>query len=152
MKILVDADACPKSVLRICMKMAEKYDLPMMTVASFNHRIESGHHVIVGADPQETDFKIINSTAAGDVVVTQDWGLAAIVLGKGARSLSPAGREFHPERIEFLLEERDVKAKFRRRGGRTKGPRKRTLEDDQRFEACLEKILSRQKAKIPLPV
>ena len=152
MKILVDADACPKSVLRICMKMAEKYDLPIMTVASFNHRIESGHHVIVGADPQETDFKIINSTAPGDVVVTQDWGLAAIVLGKGARSLSPAGREFRPERIEFLLEERDVKAKFRRRGGRTKGPRKRTLEDDQRFEACLEKILSRQKAKIPLPV
>ena len=147
MKLLVDADACPKSVLRICTRVAEKYGLPVITVASFNHRIESDHHVIVGADPQETDFKIINSAEAGDVVVTQDWGLAAIVLGKGARSLSPAGREFRPERIEFLMEERDVKAKFRRRGGRTKGPRKRTSEDDERFEACLERIISQQKAK-----
>ena len=147
MKLLVDADACPKSVLRICMRVAEKYGLPVITVASFNHCIESDHHVIVGDDPQETDFKIINSTEAGDVVVTQDWGLAAIVLGKGARSLSPTGREFRPERIEFLLEERDVKAKFRRKGGRTKGPRKRTTEDDQRFESCLERVISQQKAK-----
>ncbi len=147
MKLLVDADACPKSVLRICTKVAEKYDLPVITVASFNHRIESDHHVIVGADPQETDFKIINSAESGDVVVTQDWGLAAIVLGKGARSLSPVGWEFRSDRIEFLLEERDVKAKFRRRGGRTRGPRKRRPEDDQRFEASLERILSQQKAK-----
>jgi uncharacterized protein YaiI (UPF0178 family) len=149
MKILVDADACPKSVLQICIKMAQEYDLPLMTVASFNHRIDTDHHVVVGADPQETDFKIINSTVAGDVVVTQDWGLAAIVLGKGARSLSPAGREFHPGKIEFLLEEREVKARFRRSGGRTKGPRKRMPEDDRRFEACLEKIISQQKAKTP---
>jgi uncharacterized protein YaiI (UPF0178 family) len=51
------------------------------------------------------------------------------------------GREFRAEKMEFLLEEREVKAKFRRGGGRTKGPKKRTLEDDQRFEFCLEKIL-----------
>jgi uncharacterized protein YaiI (UPF0178 family) len=150
MKLLVDADACPKSALQICIRMAQKYGVPLTTVASFNHRIESEHHVIVGPDPQETDFKIINSTMAGDVVVTQDWGLAAIVLGKGARSLSPAGREFRPGKIEFLLEEREVKARFRRGGGRTKGPRKRTPEDDRRFETCLERILSQQKAKTPL--
>ena len=147
MKLLIDADACPKSVLRTCMRVAEKYGIPVITVASFNHRIESDHHVIVGADPQETDFEIINSTEAGDVVVTQDWGLAAIVLGKGARSLSPAGREFRQERIEFLLEERDVKAKFRRKGGRTRGPRKRRSEDDQKFEACLERVISQQKTR-----
>jgi len=89
----------------------------------------------------------VNSTQPGDVVVTQDWGLAAIVLGKGARALNPKGREFHAERIEFLLEEREAKARFRRSGGRTKGPRKRTEEDDRRFEACLEKIISQQKKK-----
>jgi hypothetical protein len=54
------------------------------------------------------------------------------------------GREFHPEKIGFLLEEREVKAKFRREGGRTKGPKKRTLEDDRKFELCLEKILLRK--------
>jgi uncharacterized protein YaiI (UPF0178 family) len=149
MKILIDADACPKSVLRICMSIGHKYDVPVWTVASFDHSIESDHHLVVGTDPQEADFKIINSTQAGDVVVTQDWGLGAIVLGKGARSLSPAGREFHTDKIEFLLEEREVKAKFRRSGGRTKGPRKRTLEDDRRFEACLGRIISQEKTKSP---
>jgi uncharacterized protein YaiI (UPF0178 family) len=78
---------------------------------------------------------------AGDIAITQDWGLAAVVLGKGARCLSPMGREFHPDKIEFLLEEREVKSKFRRSGGRTKGPKKRTFADDQRFGAYLEGIL-----------
>ena len=82
-------------------------------------------------------------------VVTQDWGLASIVIGKGARCLSPTGQEFRSDRMAFLLEEREVKAKFRRGGGRAKGPRKRTREDDRRFEACLKKILSQQRASGP---
>jgi uncharacterized protein YaiI (UPF0178 family) len=67
-----------------------------------------------------------------------------MVLGKGAKCLSPMGKEFRPEKMEFLLEEREIKAKLRRGGGRTKGPKKRTLEDDHRFESCLEKILLRK--------
>jgi len=67
--------------------------------------------------------------------------LAAIVLGKGAKSLSPSGREFRSDTIEFLLEEREVKAKLRRSGKRTKGPKKRIPEDDRRFEMNLERIL-----------
>ncbi len=141
MKILVDADACPRSVLEICTRLGRKYNIPVWTVANFNHNVESDHHIVVGDDSQEADMKIMNLTESGDVVVTNDWGLAAMVLGKGAKCLSPAGREFHPEKMEFLLEEREVKAKFRRGGGRTKGPKKRTLGDDQRFEFCLEKIL-----------
>ena len=144
MKILVDADACPKSVLGICMGLGRKYNTPVWTVASFNHNIESDHPVVVGDGFQEADMKIINLTEAGDVIVTGDWGLAAMVLGKEAKCLSPMGREFHPEKIGFLLEEREVKAKIRRGGGRTKGPKKRTLEDDQRFEVRLEEILLRK--------
>jgi len=141
MKIVVDADACPKSVFHICMKVGHQYGIQVWTVASFHHIIESDQHVVVGDDPQEADFKIINMTEEGDVVVTQDWGLAAVVLGKGVKCLSPAGREFRPDKIEFLLEEREVKSKLRRSGGRTKGPKKRTFEDDRRFEICLERIL-----------
>ena len=144
MKILIDADACPRSVLQICIGLGRKYDIPVWTVASFNHNIESDHPIAVGGDFQEADMKVMNLTEAGDVVVTGDWGLAAVVMGKGAKCLSPMGREFHPEKMDFLLEEREVKAKFRREGGRTKGPKKRTLEDDRRFELCLEKILLRK--------
>jgi uncharacterized protein YaiI (UPF0178 family) len=142
MKIVVDGDACPKSVLRMCMNIGRKYGVPVWTVASFHHDIESDHHVVVGNASQEVDIKIINMTDEGDVVVTQDQGLAAIALGKGARCLSPAGREFRSDRVEFMLEEREIKSKVRRGGGRTKGPRKRTAEDDRRFEACLERALS----------
>jgi hypothetical protein len=142
MKIIVDADACPRSVLEICKKLGRKYAVPIWTVASFDHKIESDHHIVVGDNSQEADMKIMNVTEAGDIVVTGDWGLAAIVLGKGAKCLSPMGREFHPEKMGFLLEQREVKARFRRGGGRTKGPRKRTLEDDRRFESSLEKVLS----------
>jgi uncharacterized protein YaiI (UPF0178 family) len=144
MKILVDADACPRNVLQICLRFGRAYGIPVWTVASFNHDIKSDHPVVVGNDLQEADMKIMNLTEAGDVVVTGDWGLAAMVLGKGAKCLSPGGREFHPEKMGFLLEEREVKAKFRREGGRTKGPKKRTLEDDRKFELCLEKILLRK--------
>lgn len=142
MKILVDADACPKAALQICMKLGKKYTISVWTVASFNHNIVSDHHVVVGSASQEADMKVVNLTEPGDIIITQDWGLAAMVLGKRAFCLSPVGREYRPDKIEFLLEEREAKAKFRRGGGRTKGPKKRTSEDDRFFEAGLGRILS----------
>jgi uncharacterized protein YaiI (UPF0178 family) len=144
MKILVDADACPRSVLQICIQLGRKHNIPVWTVANFNHNIESDHPIVVGDGSQEADIKIVNLTEPGDVIVTGDWGLAAMVLGKGAKCLSPIGREFHPEKMNFLLEERELKAKFRRGGGRTKGSRKRTWEDDRRFEFSLEKVCLRK--------
>jgi len=141
LKIVVDADACPKSVLEICIRAARDYEIPVWTVASFNHNIVSDHHIVVGNSSQEADIKVVNLAQAGDVAVTQDWGLAAMLLGKGVKCINPLGREFNPSTIEFLLEEREVKAKFRRGGGRTKGPKKRSPENDEQFETCLQEIL-----------
>lgn len=141
MKILIDADACPKNVLQIARKLGGEYGIEVWTVASFNHNITSDHHVVVGDNDQETDIKVLNLTKVGDVIITQDWGLAAMVLGKKAHCISPGGRQFDNENIDFLLEERDIKAKLRRTGGRTKGPSKRTVEEDIRFQECLARIL-----------
>ena len=141
MKILVDADACPKSVLQICLDAGARFNVPVWTVASFNHNILSDHHVVVGDSSQETDIKVINLALPGDIAVTQDYGLAAMLLGKGLSCLSPHGNEYTESRIQFLLEEREAKAKFRRGGGRTRGPKKRSEADDRRFAACLERIL-----------
>lgn len=146
MKILVDADACPRSVLQICLSVGATKSLPVWTVASFNHNIKSDHHIVVGDASQEADLRVMNLAEAGDVVVTQDWGLAAMLLGKRAYCLSPDGKEFEPSSIEFLLELREAKAKLRRGGGRTKGPKKRTTGDDERFKACLLEILIRSTA------
>jgi uncharacterized protein YaiI (UPF0178 family) len=141
MKIIIDADACPRSVLQICMRLGRVYDFPIWTVASFNHKIESDYHIVVGDSSQEADLKIVNLTSAGDIAVTQDWGLAAMLLGKKVKCLSPSGREYCSETIEFLMEERELKARLRRGGTRTKGPKKRTAEDDRRFKRCLRKII-----------
>lgn len=141
MRILVDADACPKTVFQICIKLGREYNIPVWTVASINHNIVSDNHVTVGSASQEADIKVINMTEKGDIVVTQDWGLAAMVLGKQAKCLSPHGKEYRPDAIEFLLDEREIKAKFRRGGGRTKGPKKRTTENDLRFEANLRRLI-----------
>lgn len=142
MKVIVDADACPKAVLQICLKLGRKYNIPVWTVASFNHNIESDNHIVVGNDSQEADIKVINLAEKSDIVVTQDWGLAAMVVGMQARCLSPDGREYRPEDMDFLLEEREIKAKYRRSGGRTKGPKKRTAENDLAFSKELETIIS----------
>jgi hypothetical protein len=144
MKIIVDADATPKNVLDICRQVAKLFPVSLVTVASFNHQIESNWHVVVGNSPQETDMQVANLTDRGDIVVTQDWGLAAIVLGKGAVALSPSGQIFRAETIGFLLEERELKARFRRSGGRTKGPRKRTAEDDRKFRKSLCRLLEKR--------
>ena len=113
----------------------------MVTVASFNHQIASDEHITVGNASQEADLKIVNLTQKDDLVITQDWGLAALVLAKKAYCLSPSGSEYRSETMDFLLEEREVKAKVRRGGGRTKGPRKRQGADDLRFAAALERLL-----------
>jgi len=142
MKIIIDADAAPKSVLKICRQAAIQFSLPVITVANFNHQVDSEHHIVVGNAPQEVDMQIMKLTLKGDVVVTQDWGLAAMVLGKGAAALSPTGRVFNPATIDFLLEERELKAKYRRRGGRTRGPAKRTSKDDKKFMKNLYMLLN----------
>jgi hypothetical protein len=76
-----------------------------------------------------------------DVVVTQDFGLAAMVLGKGARVINQNGMEYTNDNIDRLLMERHIGAKVRKSGGRTKGPAKRTKEDNERFEIAFTMIL-----------
>ncbi|QGG48352.1 hypothetical protein FTV88_2254 [Heliorestis convoluta] len=83
-KIIVDADACPKGVMEICTRLTKEYQIDLWTVASFNHHIQSDHHITVGNASQEADLKILNMTHKGDIVITQDWGLAAMILAKKA--------------------------------------------------------------------
>ena len=143
MRIIIDADACPKQVLKTCQNAAAKYHLDVYTISSFDHNIDNSQHVSVDTNSQEADLKIFNITSPGDLIITQDWGLAALILSKNAYCLNPAGIEYKSDKMDFLLEERELKAKLRRGGGRTKGPKKRTSADDMRFQEILESILKR---------
>ena len=141
MKIIIDADAAPKKVMEICKKAAAAFSVQLVTVASFNHLIDSDCHLMVSDEPQAADIKVANLTEQGDLVVTQDWGLAALLLSKGAVVLTPKGRVFKNNEITFLLEERETKFRIRRGGKRIKGPKKRKSADDERFEKNLHKRL-----------
>ena len=117
-----------------CFALGKQYEVPVYTVANYNHHIASEHHIVVDNGTQQADLKIANLTQSGDIVVTQDWGLAALIISKNAYCLSPIGIEYKSDKMDFLLEEREAKAKLRRGGGRTKGPKKRSAEDDLRFQ------------------
>jgi len=141
-KVIVDADACPRTCLEILKASQKDFNFRLITVASFNHQIDSPEHIVVGSGADAADFAIVNLVIAGDLVITHDLGLAALVLAKGAKALAPSGKVYSASSIDFWLEERALKAKLRRSGSRIKGPAARSYEDDMRFRESLYQILA----------
>lgn len=143
MKIFVDADACP--VVDIVEDIATKYNIPVTLLCDTNHVLTSDYSevLVVGAGADAVDYKLISICHRGDIVVTQDYGVAAMALGKGAYAIHQSGKWYTNENIDQMLMERHLNKKARRASSRNhiKGPRKRTEEDDQRFAESFEKLL-----------
>lgn len=143
MQILVDADACP--VTRIVEKIARQQGLPCVLLCDTNHVLQSDYSEVkvIGAGADAVDYALINVCRKGDVVVTQDYGVAAMALGKGAYAIHQSGRWYTNENIDQMLMERHLAKKARMGKGKhhLKGPAKRTSEDDARFEASLLRLL-----------
>ena len=141
MRILVDADACP--VKEIIVRLAKYRGIPVIMLIDTSHQLNDGYSEIITVDKQadSVDFALMGLLTADDVVVTQDFGLAAMVLGKGSRAVNQNGLVYTNGNIDKLLMERHIGQKVRRSGGRTKGPAKRTKEDNERFEAAFSEIL-----------
>lgn len=99
--------------------------------------------VQVSGGRDAADFAVVERLQPGDTVVTQDIGLAAMALGRGASALSPRGRIFHLATIDAELAVRHAEAKLRRAGGRHGGPSKFTDEDREHFVEQLERLLRR---------
>lgn len=143
MKVFVDADACP--VVDIVEDIATKYNIPVTLLCDTNHVLTSDYSevIVVGAGADAVDYKLISICHRGDIVVTQDYGVAAMALGKGAYAIHQSGKWYTDENIDQMLMERHLNKKARRASSRNhmKGPRKRTDEDDQRFSESFEKLL-----------
>lgn len=144
MKIIVDADACP--VKDIIEHIAREYQIQTILVANLNHMITSDYARIISVDgaSQSADIAIINLAAKGDLLVTQDYGLAAIMLAKGCHVLDHAGKEYTQDNIDFLLMRRYLNQKARQAGQRISGPAKRKRRDNQRFDEYFRKVIERQ--------
>lgn len=141
MRILVDADACP--VKQIIVQIAKQKHIPVTMLIDTSHELNDGYSYVITVDKQadSVDFALMGLLTKDDVVVTQDYGLAAMALGKGARVVNQNGLVYTHSNIDKLLMERHISGKIRRSGCRTKGPAKRTKEDDARFAMAFEKLL-----------
>lgn len=141
MNVLIDADACP--VVDITIALCKKYAVPCFLLCDTAHQlIRSGATTLIfdkGSD--SVDFALVNRVAPGDIVITQDYGLASMCLARSARILHQDGWEYTHYNISGLLEQRHTARKFRAAGGRTKGPAKRTAAQNNAFSLKLEEII-----------
>ena len=145
MRILVDADACP--VVKLTERTAKKYGVAVVLFCDTNHVLQSDYSEVrtIGAGADAVDFALTAECRRGDIVITQDYGVAAMVLTKGAYGLHQSGMRYTDENIDRLLMERHLakKARMSKAKHHMKGPKKRTEEDDARFLQALELLLAK---------
>lgn len=139
-RIYVDADACP--VKDIIEKVAKENKIPVTMVIDTSHQLHSDYSevVTVSQAPDAVDLALINRCKTGDIVVTQDYGVAALALGKKARAIHQSGKVYNNDNIELMLFERHISSKQRRAGKHHKSIPKRTREDDERFERAFRQL------------
>ncbi len=141
MNILVDADACP--VVSIIVKIAKMYHLNVTLFTDTSHMMNDGYSEVVMVDKgrDAVDIAIVNKTCAGDIIITQDYGLAAMILAKNAKAINQNGMMFTNENIDRLLFQRHMGQKIRNAGGRTPNMKKRIKENDVLFEKSFRKLI-----------
>lgn len=151
MTILIDADACP--VTDITIACARRHGVPVTLFCDAAHRMERAGAqtvtVLRGAD--SADFALVNRVAAGDIVITQDYGLAAMALAKKAYVLHQNGMAYTNDNIDALLLARHTAREVRMAGGRLKGPSKRTAAQDEAFRVALEVLLTAMEGSARAP-
>lgn len=142
MRILVDADGCP--VVSITIALAKEYELDCILLCDTAHYFqrEGAETIVVSQGADSVDYALVNMVRPGDIIVTQDYGLAAMCLAKKGYPIHQNGMIYHAGNMDGLLESRALAQKIRRGGGRTKGPSKRTAAQDKAFEEALRKLIT----------
>lgn len=142
MKILVDGDGCPVISIITEVAAANFIELIVYTDLNHQHQLDYGILKIVDQGYQSVDMILCNNINSGDIVITSDYGLAAISLSQGAKVLGFSGREFNDQNMQRLLAKRHYQLKERKRSGRHTSHKKRTTVDDQKFKKALLELLN----------
>lgn len=141
MKVLIDGDACP--VVEIAVTLCREYGASCLLLCDTAHATEraGAQTLIFDKGSDSVDFALVNRVEPGDLVITQDYGLASMCLARQARVLHQDGWEYTEYNIQALLFQRSESRKYRASGGRTKGPAKRTAAQDSAFRDALRRLL-----------
>lgn len=140
MKIVVDADACP--VKKEIVRVAKELKMPVLMFFDNSHVYQDDYSQVITVDQgrDSVDFALVNKIDKQDIAVTQDYGVAAMVLAKGGLAINQDGIKYTKDNIDELLFSRHLSAKIRRSGGKTSGPKKRAKESNQIFEENLRAL------------
>lgn len=144
MRILIDADGCP--VTKLAVKIAKEHGINVIIFCDTSHifELEKIEVVTVSKGADSTDFALVNRCEKGDIAVTQDYGLAAMVLSKGGIPITQNGLVINNSNIDTLLQTRHISKKARMNNARIKGPSKRTAQQDRDFENALQALIINQ--------
>ena len=141
MRILIDADGCP--VVNETIKVAHKFNLESIIFFDTSHNFDEKNIkvIVVSKGIDAVDFAILNNIEKGDIVITQDYGLASLVLSRNSYAINQSGMVYTNENIDELLYSRYISKKMRNSGARIKGPKKRDKSQDIIFKENLEKLI-----------
>lgn len=141
MRILIDADGCP--VVNETIKVAHKFNLESIIFCDTSHNFDEKNVkvIVVSRGIDAVDFAILNNIENGDIVITQDYGLASLVLSRNSYAINQSGMVYTNENIDELLYSRYISKKMRNSGARIKGPKKRDKSQDIIFKENLEKLI-----------
>lgn len=141
MRILIDADGCP--VVNETIKVAHKFNLESIIFCDTSHNFDQKNVkvIVVSKGIDAVDFAILNNIENGDIVITQDYGLASLVLSRNSYAINQSGMVYTNENIDELLYSRYISKKMRNSGARIKGPKKRDKSQDIIFKENLEKLI-----------
>ncbi|HKL13299.1 MAG TPA: YaiI/YqxD family protein [Halanaerobiales bacterium] len=145
MRIIIDGDSCP--VIDLTESIAKKFKIELILFCDYNHDIKLDYGKIIKVDQsyQSVDMKIINYTESNDIIVTNDYGLASIVLAKNTHAINANGKIYTERNIDTLLMKRHINKKIRRAGGKHPTAKKRQKKDDQKFKTNLIKLINKVK-------
>lgn len=147
MRVIIDGDACP--VIKISEKICKNNNVPLIIVKNHAHQIYSRYAEVISVDgrSENADFKIANLTQPGDLVITQDYGLCAMVIAKEGFCINQYGQEINRVNVDLYLHRRDFNLQMRKKHKTYTKFKKRTKKDDQAFKESFEKLI--KKAKTP---
>ncbi|WP_434793674.1 hypothetical protein TPDSL_36330 [Terrisporobacter petrolearius] len=143
MKILIDGDGCP--VIDLTIKVSKQFNIDVIIMCDTSHVFnkEGAKTMVFSKGADSVDFALINLLQKEDIVITQDYGLAAMAINKASYVINQNGLIYTNDNIDRLLYNRHISKKIRKNGGRVKGPKKRSREDNINFEKTLVEVCKR---------
>ncbi|HCM90782.1 MULTISPECIES: YaiI/YqxD family protein [Vagococcus] len=146
MRFVIDGDGSP--VKNEVIQLAKEFNLPVLIVTSVDHFTNKEYPAFVsfiyvdkGADG--ADYRIVKEIQEGDIVITQDYGLASLLISKKVRIFHHSGKEYLPETIDTLLTQRYIGGQLRKAGKRTKGPKAFTQSDRDHFTKIMTNVIQK---------